>query len=145
MFAYSIENPRFYKDESSGMVSCTFFVKNREYWLPPDDYFKPTFLLNGCVPLDTEGEIDPVLLAKIEDLKPNFKSLGYLSTDPRLVRLGFIHFLENYHNRSKEGSVPDNLDIKELAEFWVLNKNDELSYRDWVKVVKAVLEVKISD
>lgn len=147
MFAYNIKNPRFHKDESSGMASCTFFVNNKKYWLPPDEYLKPTFLIGGCVPIDTQGEIDPILLVREVELKPDFKDLGNFSTDPRLVRLGFIFFLESHYNRIKaSGPVPDRINIKELAEFWVLRKGYGIGYRSWIEFLrKFIVGVKISD
>lgn len=145
MYTYKIKKPKFYRDNSSGIVSCTFFVNGKEYYLPTSDYFKPTFLLEGCVPLDTEGEIDSALLAKADDLKPFLRRLDYLTTDPRIVRLAYIHFLENYYDRAKGGVVPDNLNLKELVEFWLLNKKDDEDYHSWVKVVRDILGVRVTD
>jgi hypothetical protein len=147
MFPYKIHNPQFHIDDEGDVAFCSFFVKEKKYWFPPDGYLKPTFLVNGCVPLGTKGEIDPILLARGVELKPDFKELENLSTDPRLVKLGFIFFLESYYNRIKaSGPVIDRINIRELAEFWILRKGYGIDYRSWIEFLrKFIVGVKISD
>jgi len=143
MFVFKIENAKF---EKGDFCSCTFQVNGKKYWLPIDDCFKPTFLLNGVVPLEVEeGEIEPSLLAQGSNLPSYLRGLTYLSDDPRLVRLGFIHFLENYHERVTESQpVLDKLSLEELDEFWVLNHYDN-NYDSWLELVEKIYSVRISD
>jgi hypothetical protein len=137
MTAYKVENPKFKKSEDLDFTSCSFVVNGQTYWLPTDDQIKPSFLIRGQIPIGTEGDLDPSMV----------DSGRNLTEDLRIVRLAYIHFLENYYDRVTESKpVPDNLSLRELAEFWVRNHFEDVDdYGNWLKLIKKIWNIRISD
>ena len=147
MYNYKIKNAVFLTTPDSYGSACNFEIGKKTYWLPYSENLKPSFLIKGFVPIYTEGEINSFLLTR-EEVKPEeFRQLNNLTNDPRLVRLGFIHFLENYYDRVLESRpVPDELSIRELAEFWIVNHYPSIhEYKVWLKVVRKIWNARISN
>jgi len=126
------------------VVHLEFDLDDVPHYLPVDETLKPIFLRAGLVPIfaEEDSQVNPAYLVK-EDLK-QFRGMGgFLSDNPKLLRLGMIHFLENYHGRAKNGNVLDRLNLREVAEFGITYYEPGVDLPIWSDVVKKFWPVKI--
>ena len=130
--------------EEGYVVHLEFEIDGKKHYLPVDEILKPIFLRAGLVPIfaEDESQVNPAYLVK-GNLK-QFKGMeGFLSDNPKLLRLGMIHFLENYYGRAKNGDVPDRLNLREVAEFGITYYEPDVDLPIWSEVVKKFWPIKI--
>lgn len=135
-------------EEDRVFTYCLFKIDGKQYHLSAFGDFKPVFLRAGLIPLYTEwyggnDKVDPILVVRDHIFKGVMPSSLKLTDHPKILRLAFIHFLDNMAERDKSGPIEDKLDIRELAEFGMNYSNDDFAYPEWIEIVKKVWNTTI--